>query len=73
MVGSGMMHIGRAFAFAPRVERMPNRKNTSEQVTNIERTMRTMMIQVRPVTILVSSSLPFNQAWCSSPGETYGT
>ena len=52
-----MMHIGKAFAFAPRVERMPNRRKTSEHVTKIERIMRTMMIHVRPATIFVTSSL----------------
>lgn len=51
------MHIGNPFAFAPRVERMPNRRNTSEHVTKIERIMRTMMIHVRPATMFVSSSL----------------
>lgn len=59
---SGMMQIGNPFAFAPRVERMPNRRNTSEHVTRIERTMRTMIIHVRPATIPVSSSLGFHYA-----------
>ena len=59
---SGMIQIGNPFAFAPRVERMPNRRNTSEHVTKIERTMRTMIIHVRPATILVSSSLGFHSA-----------
>lgn len=54
-----MMHIGKAFAFAPRVERMPNRRKTSEHVTKIERIMRTMIIHVRPATIFVNSSLNF--------------
>ena len=56
---SGMMHIGNPFDLAPRVERMPNRRNTSEHVTKIERTMRTMIIHVRPARMLISSSLLF--------------
>ena len=59
---SGVMHIGNPFAFVPRVDRIPNRRNTSEHVTRIERTIRTMMIHVRPATISVSSSLAFHHA-----------
>ena len=68
-----MMHIGRPFAFAPRVERMPNRRNTSEHVTKMERIMRTMIIHVRPATEFVSSSLRRHNAKGQGPRETYET
>jgi len=51
---SGIMHIGNSFAFDPRVDRIPKRRKTSEQVTRMERMMRMMMIHVRPVESVIS-------------------
>ena len=47
---SGMMHIGEALALvALSLVKMPKRRKTSEQVTAIERTIKMMMIHVRPI------------------------
>ena len=62
--------MGKSFAFAPRVERIPNRRKTSEHVTKIDKIMRTIIIHVRPATIFVTSSLNLPGY---SPGETYRT
>ena len=48
------MQVGKTFALAPRVDRIPKRRKTSEQVTKMDRIMRMMMIQVRPKTTKVS-------------------
>lgn len=43
------MHNGRSLALDPLFESRPKRRKTSEQVTKMERMMRMMIIQVRPV------------------------
>ncbi len=43
------MHVGKFFALDPRVDRIPKRRKTSEQVTKMERMMRMMMIHVKPI------------------------
>lgn len=47
---AGMTHSGGAglLPFEPCVESIPKRMNTSEQVTNIDKRIRTMIIHVRP-------------------------
>ena len=47
LLTSGITHATRALAEAPCVDSIPNRKNTSEQVTAMEIRIRTMIIHVR--------------------------
>ena len=43
-----MIHIDNPFAFAPRVESMSKRRNTSDHITKIERTIETQSSRSEP-------------------------